>query len=152
MRAFVGTVVVVSCVLVGISGRVVAQGQAQQGQAQGQVQGGQGRGGGGPLQNIQVLPKDWTRQQVQMFMRNFTTGLGVMCDHCHVSMQDRASDDKPAKVTARKMLQMMLAINDQFLKDVGEPAAAGTYKVTCYTCHRGILKPLTAAPAGGGAR
>jgi hypothetical protein len=124
-------------------------GQGQQGQGQGR---GQGRGGrGGPPQNLQVLPKDWTTQQVQQVMRTFTAGLGVQCDHCHVSQQDRASDDKPEKLKARKMLLMLNAINNELLKDVGEPPAPGTTKVTCFTCHRGTLKPLTApAPGGGG--
>lgn len=98
--------------------------------------------------NLQVLPKDYTTQQVQMVMRTFTAGLGVQCNYCHV--QDRSSDEMPHKVVARKMLSMEMAINDQFLKDVGEPAPAGQSKVTCYTCHRGTEKPLTAPPAGGG--
>ena len=99
--------------------------------------------------NLQVLPKDWTTQQVVTFMRaNFTVGLGVQCTYCHVA--DRASDEIPKKGIARKMLAMEMAINDQFLKDVGEPAPAGQSKVTCYTCHRGAEKPLTAPPAGGG--
>ena len=107
-----------------------------------------GRGGQAP-RNLQVLPKDWTSQQVQQFMRTYvTTGLGVQCNHCHV--QDRSSDEKKEKVTARKMLQMLMAINDTHLKEVGTPPAAGTFKVTCFTCHRGTLKPLTAPPAGGG--
>jgi len=98
--------------------------------------------------NLQVLPKDFTNQQVTAVMRTFTAGLGVQCNYCHV--QDRSSDEMPHKVTARKMLAMEMAINTQFLKDVGEPAPAGQNKVTCYTCHRGTEKPLTAAPAGGG--
>jgi Photosynthetic reaction centre cytochrome C subunit len=119
-----------------------------QGQAQGAGQPpAQGRGGQAP-RNLQVLPKDWTGQQVQQFMRTYVTaGLGVMCADCHV--QDRSSDEKPEKVVARKMLQMMMATNDT-LKDVGAPAAAGAYKVTCYSCHRGTRKPLTAQPGGGG--
>jgi hypothetical protein len=132
-------------VVVGVSVR--AQGQ---GAGQGQVQAPpQGRGRGGPPTNLQVLPKDWTGQQVQQLMRTFTAGLGVECSHCHVGTPaDRAKDDKPEKLEARKMIAMMLAINNDFLKDVGEPAAPGTFKVTCYTCHRGALKPLT-APGGG---
>ena len=98
--------------------------------------------------NLQVLPKDYTNQQVTAVMRTFTAGLGVQCTYCHVA--DRSSDENPHKGVARKMLAMENAINDQFLKDVGEPAAAGQKKVTCYTCHRGAEKPLTAAPAGGG--
>ena len=101
-------------------------------------------------QNLQVLPKDLTFQQVQQTMRGFTAALGVECSHCHVGgQQERAKDDNPKKAIARKMLQMTAAINKDMLKDVGEPAAAGTAKVTCFTCHRGAIKPLT-APAGGG--
>jgi hypothetical protein len=138
----------------------LAQGQGQsqgQGQAQGQGQTGQppaGRGQGGqaaPLQNLQVLPKDMTRQQVTQLMRTFTAALGgVECTHCHVgTQQERAKDDNPKKAIARKMIQMTAAINNDLLKGVGEPAPEGTTKVTCFTCHRGAIKPLT-APAGGG--
>lgn len=129
-----------------------AQGQGTvAGQGQGQAQGTPpaGRGRGGPPQNLQVLPKDWTTQQVQQMMRSFTAGLGVECSHCHTGGQaDRAKDDKPEKAVARKMIKMLMAINTDFLKDVGEPAAAGVNKVTCFTCHRGALKPLS-APGGG---
>src|SRR3954464_15311384 len=85
----------------GIALSAQAQGGAQgagQGQAQGQTPPPQGRGGGrgGPPQNLQVLPKDWTRQQVQKLMRTFTAGLGVKCSHCHVGTPaDRAKDDNP---------------------------------------------------------
>ena len=101
-------------------------------------------------QNLQVLPKDMTFQQVQQTMRTFTAALGVECSHCHVGgQQERAKDDNPKKGIARKMLQMTAAINKDLLKDVGEPEAAGTNKVTCFTCHRGAIKPLN-APGGGG--
>jgi len=122
-------------------------GQAGQGQAQGQPQRAGGRGG--PPQNLQVLPKDWTGQQVQALMRTFTAALGVECVHCHVgTMAERAKDDNPKKAVARKMIKMTAAINDDFLKDIGDAPAAGSSKVTCYTCHRGAVKPLI-APGGG---
>lgn len=109
-------------------------------------------GGGAPQapapKNLQVLPKDWTQQQVVTLMRTFTSGLGQQCTYCHVA--DRSSDEVPKKAIARKMIAMEMAINDQFLKDVGEPAPAGQSKVTCYTCHRGAEKPLTTPPAIGG--
>ena len=124
--------------------------------AQGQAPGGQpaGRQGAAPQartpQNLQVLPKDLTLQQVQQTMRGFTAALGVECAHCHVGgMQDRAKDDNPKKAVARKMLQMTMALNKD-LASIGEPAPAGASKVTCFTCHRGALKPLTAPPPGGG--
>jgi hypothetical protein len=143
--------VVVIAILIGASLYAQAQGQTG-GQAQGQAQG-QGRQGGrgGPPQNLQVLPKDWTGQQVQAYMRTFTAALGVECTHCHVgTMQERAKDDNPKKGIARKMIQMVNTINGDLLKDVGEPPAPGSTKVTCFTCHRGAIKPLTAPPSGGG--
>jgi len=164
MRVFVGATVLFTCLVVTIAA------QAQQGPPA------QGARPGGPAQgpkNLQVLPKDWTNRQVQSFMQTFTKGLGVDCAYCHAgSPQERALDDKKEKLTARKMITMTLAINDQYLKDVGEPApaaaapaaapaagapapgglppAVANLKVTCYTCHRGTTKPLTVAPVGGG--
>ncbi len=102
-----------------------------------------------PPENLQVLSKDMTRAEVTAFMRTVAAALGVQCTHCHVgSPADRAKDEKPEKLTARRMLQMTMAINNDLLKGVGAPAAAGTMKVTCFTCHRGSRKPLTAPPAG----
>ena len=99
--------------------------------------------------NLQVLPKDITRQNLTPIMRSFALNLGVRCQHCHVgegddlSKFDFASDAKPAKAVARKMMRMVNTINGELLKDVGEPAPAGAAKVTCFTCHRGAIKPLT---------
>src|SRR5262245_64921226 len=56
-----------------------------------------------------------TSQQVLGVMRLFTTGLGVMCDHCHVSQQDRASDDKPPKLVARKIDRKSTRLNSSHL-------------------------------------
>jgi len=146
------TVLFATVIAAGITAAVLAQGQqGQQGQGQGQAgqparQGGQG---GAPAQNLQVLPKDMPRQQLTQLMRSFTAALGVECTHCHVgTMQERAKDDNPKKGIARKMIQMTAAINNEHLKGIGEPAADGAAKVTCFTCHRGAIKPLT-APGGG---
>lgn len=112
--------------------------------------------------NLMVLPSTMTRQEVVRVMRGFTSGLGVRCQHCHVgegndlSKFDFASDAKPQKETARAMLLMVMDINTKHLAGVGEPAAAAAPgeapapKVTCYTCHRGTTKPLTAPPPGEG--
>lgn len=142
---YVKAAVVAMATIVGVS--VFAQGQG--GQAQGQPPGRQG-GRGGPPQNLQVLPKDWTLQQVQQQMRTFTAALGVECLHCHVgTMAERSKDDNPKKAVARQMLRMTIALNKD-LANIGEPLEPGAQKVTCFTCHRGSLKPLTAPPAGGG--
>jgi len=149
MRINLVTAVLGVALVLGIGASMYAQGQTQ-GTGQAQTPPPQGRGRGGPPQNLQVLPKDMTTQQVQVLMRGVAAALGVECSHCHVGTSaDRAKDDKPEKLKARKMLQMTNTINNDLLKGVGEPPAAGAQKVTCFTCHRGVLKPLS-APAGGG--
>jgi photosynthetic reaction center cytochrome c subunit len=70
-------------------------------------------------------------------MQSFVQALGLLdkgtCSYCHVA--DRSADEKPQKVTARRMVIMMRAINGTF--------ADGKQHVTCYTCHRGSPTPLT---------
>ena len=110
--------------------------------------------GGAPTQNLQVFPNDMTRQQLQPIMQGFTKALGVQCTHCHVGgAQDRAKDEKPQKLAARKMLQMVMEINDKHLAGlaaVGLPAGTEPMiKVTCMQCHRGSLKPPATVPGGG---
>lgn len=99
--------------------------------------------------NLQVLPKDITQDQLFPIMKSFAQALGVRCVHCHVgedgkplSTFDFASDAKQQKLTARKMLVMVHRINEQDfgVKDFKD------VKVTCFTCHRGSTKPLTAPP------
>ena len=60
---------------------------------------------------------------------------------CHVQ-GNRASDDKPEKVTARAMISMVKDINAKLTAANLKPA------VTCYTCHRGKTEPENAAAAG----
>src|SRR6266699_3440445 len=55
---------------------------------QGAGRGGPGAAGGGrgapqPTQNLQVLPKEYTVQQVVPIMQANAAALGVTCDHCH---------------------------------------------------------------------
>lgn len=102
----------------------------------------QGRQGGAPT-NLQVLPSDMTTQQVTAQMQNIRQALGVQCTHCHVGgPADRASDDKPQKTMARNMMRMVNNLNEMMGGTAEEP------KVTCFTCHRGALKPAI-APDGG---
>jgi photosynthetic reaction center cytochrome c subunit len=96
---------------------------------------GGGRGAGAPHTNLKVLTE---AEFAGGAMRMATTGLGVMCDDCHVT-GNRAADDKPMKVTARMMFAMVKDLNAKF--------PDGKMHVTCYTCHRGVKEPLTAPPA-----
>lgn len=103
--------------------------------------------------NLKVLPKDMPVRDVVALMRSFSFALDVRCQHCHVgegndlSKFDFASDAKPTKAVARQMLELAAVIN-QRVAPIGQPAPAGEPKVTCFTCHRGALKPLTRAPGG----
>ena len=83
------------------------------------------------FKNIQVL-KGVPAEQILPTMQFITASLGVECDFCHVQGAFE-KDDKKNKQTARKMMEMMFAIN----KDNFE----GHREVTCYSCHRGNAKP-----------
>jgi hypothetical protein len=87
-----------------------------------------------PPQNLKLLQPE----EVRATMRSFRMGLGVRCQFCHVQGND-ASDEKPEKLTARKMIAMTQEINAKF------PDTSKVH-VTCYTCHRGAEKPLISAP------
>jgi hypothetical protein len=103
------------------------------------------------LKNLKVLPKDMPVSQVIETMKGFTRALGVRCTYCHVGEEEKplntydfASDSKDKKVTARAMIAMVGVLNEKTLPDAtGLPDA----RVTCFTCHRGSTRPLTAPPA-----
>lgn len=85
------------------------------------------------FKNLQVL-KDVPPDQLIPAMQFISASLGVECEFCHVR-DAFDKDDKQSKQTARRMIQMMLALNaDQF---------HGERAVTCYTCHRGSAKPVS---------
>ena len=83
------------------------------------------------FKNIQVL-KGVPAEQIFPTMQFITASLGVECEFCHVQNAFE-KDDKKNKQTARKMMEMMFAIN----KDNFE----GHREVTCYSCHRGAANP-----------
>lgn len=90
--------------------------------------------------NVKVLT-GLTAQQFQEEMNFIVQGLGVTCGTCHVR-GNFASEEKPQKQIARKMLEMVKAINTSSFPDYkpkdGESVLG---KVTCYTCHRGETAP-----------
>ena len=90
--------------------------------------------------NVKVLT-GLNAQQFQEEMNFIVQGLGVTCGTCHVR-GNFASEEKPQKQTARKMLEMVKAINKANFPDYkpkdGESVLG---RVTCYTCHRGETTP-----------
>ena len=92
------------------------------------------------FKNIQAL-KGIPADQLIPAMQFITASLGVECEFCHVEGAFEKDDKKP-KQTARKMMEMMFAIN----KDNFE----GHREVTCYSCHRGSADSGGHAPGDDG--
>src|SRR5262249_38419986 len=85
------------------------------------------------FKNIRIL-SEISADQLVPAMQFISASLGVECDFCHVRDAFEKDDKKP-KQTARLMMQMMLVINKQDFR--GERA------VTCFTCHRGSIRPVS---------
>jgi photosynthetic reaction center cytochrome c subunit len=88
------------------------------------------------FKNIQVL-KGIPVDEFMGTMGLFSAALSVCCAECHTgagTSNAKWEDDPPRKRTARRMVQMVAAINrDNF---------NGRQIVTCWTCHRGSQSPL----------
>ena len=109
---------------------------AVKGKGKGKGKGG-GKGGdkgGFVAKNLKVLKQGSLADSMQ----NFVIALGLAdkgrCNFCHV--EDRSSDEKMEKLTARNMILMVREINARF--------EDGKQHVTCYTCHRGSTTPVLA--------
>jgi hypothetical protein len=85
------------------------------------------------FKNIQVL-KTIPADQLIPSMQFISGSLGVECEFCHVEGAFDKDDKKP-KQAARKMIQMMMAIDKDNFEDHRE--------VTCNTCHRGSPHPAS---------
>ncbi len=86
-----------------------------------------------PPKNLKVL----TAENYRAGMKAAEVGLGAKCVDCHE--EDRSVDTKEMKVTARMMFAMVENINKAF--------ADSKEHVTCYTCHRGAMMPVSAPAA-----
>jgi photosynthetic reaction center cytochrome c subunit len=96
---------------------------------------------GEAFKNVQIL-KDVPASKFIPAMFFIAASLGVGCDHCHVTVEHgdwpMEKDDKKEKKTARDMMKMMNAINDQNF--------AGKQTVTCASCHQGHPEPIAFSP------
>lgn len=96
--------------------------------------------------NLRFFPKDISKPDLMAHMRGFSFALDVRCSYCHVERSakeldlDFASDDKPAKKTARLMLAMVTTINHDYVGKIGK---TDPIRVECATCHRGLPQPKT---------
>ncbi|SPF42268.1 hypothetical protein SBA4_2900013 [Candidatus Sulfopaludibacter sp. SbA4] len=65
-------------------------------------------------------------------MQTIGRDLGVECSHCHVA-DDWKRDEKPQFDFAARMIRMTQGLSAGTLRDLGG--------VTCWSCHRGNVKP-----------
>jgi hypothetical protein len=94
--------------------------------------------------NLQVLPKDSSAADLRDLMQSYNDELGVSCEYCHTRSPttrrlDYASDDNPAKQTARVMIAMLNEINTRYLAQLDDQKYAAP--VSCGNCHRGQQDP-----------
>jgi hypothetical protein len=76
------------------------------------------------FKSIQVL-KGISADEVIPSMQFIQTSLGVECDFCHVE-HAMEKDDKKPKLAARKMIEMVMAINKGNFKGELEPVIHAT--------------------------
>jgi hypothetical protein len=96
-----------------------------------------------PMTNLQLYPKETPRAEIVATMQGFTQALGVQCTYCHMGQApnfDFASDAKPTKTVARKMILMAREVSAKMPEITGKPAADIT-RLRCATCHRGVAIP-----------
>ena len=87
-----------------------------------------------------------TVQQFEAEMQLMNQALGVSCGFCH-ARGNFAAETNPRKATARRMIEMVRAIDQQYFPD-HRPADGESRlgKVTCFTCHQGSERPKAAPP------
>ncbi|HEY6347819.1 MAG TPA: c-type cytochrome [Candidatus Angelobacter sp.] len=97
--------------------------------------------------NLQFFPKTISSDELMGVMRGFSFSLNVRCEYCHAGkggneLKDMnwASDEKETKRTARAMLRMVDAINQDYIAKLGRQAPK---QVACVTCHHRLNIPTT---------
>jgi hypothetical protein len=98
--------------------------------------------------NLKILPKNISKEDLDKVMDHFKAALGVKCSFCHAPSKDTAqkwpdfaSDEKPEKLIARKMMKMTSKINKKFFADNKNEQGVAVPAVECMTCHRGSPHP-----------
>jgi hypothetical protein len=82
--------------------------------------------------NLKVIK---STENLMETMRVFNLALRSDCTLCHAA-PDYASDRRPMKAMARRMIELTAGLNASF----------GEGKVNCYTCHRGDRTPQNTHP------
>jgi hypothetical protein len=80
--------------------------------------------------------------ELKKVMKTMGDALGVGCTYCH-DTKDYTSEEKPPKDFSRHKVQMVQWLNAKY-----RPGAA-KWEYNCYSCHRGVVKPVPSAPPAG---
>ncbi len=88
-------------------------------------------GATGGWKDLQLLPKNISKDELKKTMKAMSRDLGVDCSFCHE--EPNMEKDTNKKKLAREMMKMTTEINRNY--------ASVMKKVTCFTCHRGKEEP-----------
>ena len=98
--------------------------------------------------NLKILPKNISKADLDKVMDGFKAALGVKCGFCHAPSKDTtnhhpdfASDEKPEKNIARKMMKMSAKINKKYFSYNKNEQGQVVPAVECMTCHHGKEHP-----------
>lgn len=96
------------------------------------------------FKNLQILPKDISREKLDSIMESYNKALGVGCDFCHTAGKDDfdyADDKLPMKTEARKMMRMTIEMNKTYFYYDTTQRSEYLNVVHCRMCHRGEAYP-----------
>ena len=100
--------------------------------------------------NLKVLPKDITHDELMHVMHSFETALNLKCGDCHPRSTTEPGKldflaDSENKDIALGMMKMTQELNATFFDvkgDFKENYLTSAFKVSCNTCHNGHAKPV----------
>jgi cytochrome c553 len=93
--------------------------------------------------NLQVLPKDITKDELKKTMDGFTEQLGVKCTFCHV-VDQYEKDERPHKADARRMIKLVQDMKAKKADYFGPRTKEAV--ITCSMCHKGKAEPEPFVP------